>query len=317
MVVIKKDDFTLIPMDYNSFLNSITQYRRDIKYTKEYSISERVFERLVYEISNSDDDDVVVVDMANIISYPSRAFCKLSDMKKPIVFYEASYEKLRKMLEEDLADVKYFEELGLYVLNLDNISIIEKIPCLMLAYRREHEVDIVKTLIDAGECPLESSGLVSNYFVNTKKLFYNVDNYNYVVYSLAAMICEKIKKYSIDAFVSSSKNGAVIASILAGMLDVKEVHLIGIGPKYAMELGDSIDCIKKKKRYAYIFDFMCTGTELKIVSSLINAKEAFMPYAAGIARYSGTNVNSLFAKIDVLVDTDSLKIDYKILGNAR
>lgn len=35
---------------------------------------------------------------------------------------------------------------------------------------------------------------------------------------------------------------------------------------------------------------MCTGTELKIVSALINSKRGYLVYSAGIARYK-ENIN--------------------------
>ena len=92
------------------------------------------------------------------------------------------------------------------------------------------------------------------------------------------------------------------------------MHLIGVGPKYSMELCDSVKCIQEERKYAYIFDFMCTGTELKIVSALINSKRGYLVYSAGIARYK-ENINfNLIKDMDVIVDTKELGIKYKIFG---
>ena len=116
------------------------------------------------------------------------------------------------------------------------------------------------------------------------------------------------------AFVTSSKNGAILASILGDLLNIKEIHLLGVGPKYTVQFGDSLDCIKTGKRYLYIFDFMCTGTELKIVSALINSKRAKLRGAVGISRYKEENEMSLDYGISVLVESKDFDITYRVAG---
>ena len=90
--------------------------------------------------------------------------------------------------------------------------------------------------------------------------------------------------------------------------------MVGVGPKYSMEFGDSVDCIKEGKRYVYIFDFLCTGTELKIVRTLINSKKAYLSYSAGISKYSKGQDNQRVKDVVVLADTKELGINYKIVG---
>lgn len=187
---------------------------------------------------------------------------------------------------------------------------------LINSYRKDKIIEIIFGLAENEHKPilLESSGLYGNYYVNIKKLFLNVDNFYFIMFCLAEMVYPYIISKRINAFVSSSKNGAIIANILGGLLDVKEVHLIGVGPKYSMELCDSVKCIQEERKYAYIFDFMCTGTELKIVSALINSKRGYLVYSAGIARYK-ENINfNLIKDMDVIVDTKELGIKYKIFG---
>ena len=59
---------------------------------------------------------------------------------------------------------------------------------------------------------------------------------------------------------------------------------------------------------------MCTGTELKIVSALINSKKGSLVYSAGIARYK-KNINfNLIKETDVIINTKELGINYKIFG---
>ena len=163
---------------------------------------------------------------------------------------------------------------------------------------------------------LDSSGLYSNCYVDIKKLFMNVNDYYYILYCLAEKVSVQIQKRQIDAFISSSKNGAIIANILGGILDIKEIHLLGVGPRYSMELGDSLESIKKGKKYAYIFDFMCTGTELKIASALVNSKKAYLDYAAGIAKYKRNVESTNIEMIDALFYTNEMTKEFKLVGNA-
>lgn len=62
---------------------------------------------------------------------------------------------------------------------------------------------------------------------------------------------------------------------------------------------------------------MCTGTELKIVSALINSKKAYLPYAAGIAKYKKDLTLCAVRSVDVLVDTGEMNIDYKLAGEEK
>ena len=81
-----------------------------------------------------------------------------------------------------------------------------------------------------------------------------------------------------------------------------------------MELDGSVENIKQGKRYLYIFDFMCTGTELKIVSALVNSKKGVIKGAVGISRYKSDVHFSFPGGISVLVEGNELETPYIIVG---
>lgn len=316
MYTIKIQGENIIPVDFNVFYNTAKIYKKNIRYSREYTITESFFEEMLWYISEVSNEKVFI-DMENIVSYPTRLFSKLQKYINKIVIYNLKNEKIRQMLSEDLEELRWTEDRQAACGKDNSCDIRNEIKQYCLSSRKREVIRIVKAIVNCEEEEtqfLASSGLYSNCYVDVKKLFYNMKEYYYVIFSLAKKIHNKMSQEPIDAFVSSSKNGAIIANILGGLLNVKEVHLIGVGPKYSMELGDSIECIKSGKKYAYIFDFMCTGTEYKIVSALINSKKAYLAYAIGIAKYKKEMDSFIQDSVDALVDTKEMEIDYRIIG---
>lgn len=315
MYTIDVGNMVVVPIDFNIFYESAQRYRKNIRYSKECTISESFFDELFLLISEKPDKNFVI-DMKNIVSYPTRLFTRLEKYLERIIFFNIMAEsKVKDRISEDLEQLQWINNSIAYCSNKSDLE-IEDIVNNQCAKARQSKInEIIRDLVHCDEnkmIHLESSGLYSNCYVDVKRLFLDVENYYYIIFSLAERVYNRIGH--VDALVSSSKNGAIIANILGGLLDVKEVHLIGVGPKYSMELGDTIDCIKQGKKYAYIFDFMCTGTELKIVSALINSKKAYLIYAAGIAKYKNDAGTYMIEKIDVLTDTKEMGINYRVVG---
>ena len=298
MYSFENDNLSIIPMDFNVFFCSAKKYKKNIRYSKECVVSEIFFDEL-----------------ENFISCPKHLFRRLNIYNKRLIFFNVESEKIKQLLIEELEKLTWLRNSVACYSDKDNYMVERLVDVECIGARKQEEYRIIKSVVNSHDGHiqlLDSSGLYSNCYVDIKKLFANVEKYYFIIFSLA----EKLYNFGdhIDAFISSSKNGAILANILGGLLDVKEVHLIGVGPKYSMELGDSVECIKKGKRYVYIFDFMCTGTELKIVSALINSKKAYLPYAAGIAKYKKDADFHLVNKLVVLADTKDMGIDYKIAG---
>lgn len=321
MYIFEDDDIIIIPLDFNLFYQLACGYRRKIVYSKEYTITEEIFEQIKLLIQDYGKEKYIAIDMKSIASYQSRLFCELTDFDcSKVFFYNVSNDSLRNRISEDICDFNWLsDDIGCFKLNThSDINKLIKDKCK--GKRELNQKSIVKKLVQHSEIGneqlLDSSGLYSNCYVNIKKLFTDSNDYYFIIFCLA----EKISALNInfDAFVSSSKNGAILANLLGGLLNKKVVHILGVGPKYSMELGEPISCVKKGKKYIYIFDFMCTGTELKIASALVNSRRADILHSFGIARYKKSEFGlKLFKNIEVLVDMQDMKgmdVNYKIAG---
>ncbi len=314
MYSFESDNLSIIPMDFNVFFCTAKKYKKNIRYSKECVVSEMFFDELEIFISESNKENISI-DMKNVVSCPKHLLRRLNVYIEKLIFFNVKSENIKQLLVEELEKLTWVSDTVACYCDKDNYMVEGLVDVECKDARKKEEYRIIKSLVDNKDGHiqlLDSSGLYSNCYVDVKKLFINVEKFYFIIFSLA----EQLYNFSghIDAFISSSKNGAILANILGGLLDIKEVHLIGVGPKYSMELGDSVECIKAGKRYVYIFDFMCTGTELKIVSALINSKKAYLPYAAGIAKYKKDADFHLLSKLVVLADTKDMEIDYKIAG---
>jgi len=310
MVPIKKDNIVFIPVDFNMFIENARNKMNEVRYNQECIISESFIDEIIRCIVDSKNTHIII-DLKNVAYGPAHIFWKFEEYLDRIIFCNVApmmSSRIRNELSE-LIDVNNDSAL----LCIDYLSQIAIKAMPNIEYiRTEHLYQIIKSLIVPKEVYLESSGLYSNCYFDIKRLFLNVDELYYSIFTLAETMSVNIRE--IDALVSSSKNGAILACILAGLFNIKEVHIIGVGPKYAMNIGDSIECIKAGKKYAFIYDFMCTGTEFKIISSLINSKQGILKYAAGIAKFRPETGYNILGVVDALASTNDLNIQYKIYG---
>ncbi len=315
MQIYAEDEFIMIPMAMNAFFASIRLGTRKIEYAKTISISEELLDQIIEIMQDLSEEKYIILDMKNT-DYAFKLFEKLQGINRTIIFVNIDSSALQNKMKENLPNIQFSSDENSAVLNKMYDNTIEKI-CLNYApiISRKVYVKIVKDLIDnvfrdsAKPQKLDSSGLYSNMYVNVKRLFLEPENYYAIFFGLA----QKVKECGIefDGFISSSKNGALLANILGMMLGKKVIHIMGLGPRYSMNVGNLQKEIKKQKNYIYVFDFRCTGTEMKMLSALINANDAYIQGAVGIAIYKSepTDKNLLY-----LVNIKEEGIPYKIAG---
>lgn len=317
MFTIDIDDLRIIPLDFWAFFLDASSYIGRFKFSKSQFVNENVFECLYQEIMGNQNKKMLGIDMKNISSYPMHIFAKINTLDTKVFFYNIDEKNMVLRMQEDLPQLIWLNETTA-VFSEENRSGIEDLLQNKCSSSRKikHAEILKKTMLSQqdGIYKLESSGLYSNCYLSVKKLFREVEDFYFIIFSLAQRVSELPK---FDAFVTSSKNGAIIATVLGDILNIKEIHLIGIGPKYSMELEGSVDSIKQGKRYVYIFDFMCTGTELKIVSALISSKKGILKGAIGISRYKEDIGLSLQGGVNVLVEEKELGIQYLIAGSKK
>lgn len=313
MKTIDSEHACIIPVDFYNFYLEACKYKK-IKYSKIQTLSETTFEIINEMICQKDEERFLGIDMLNIGSYPLHLFTKIYDGDGKVFFYNIKEENLKLRMKEDIPSLHWVnDEVACFDdAQHQNVEDLLQGECIDVKHRNVVRI-VNEIMVEQGMKPyrLDSSNMYSSCYMSAKKLFVEIEEFYFIIFSMAELVyqCK-----NVDALVTSSKNGAVIAAILSDLLKIKEVHLLGVGPKYSMELGDSVDCIKEGKRYVYIFDFMCTGTELKIVSALINSKKAILQDAVGISRYQEDIGLKIRGSIKVLAEAEELKDLYIIAG---
>lgn len=318
MQVHVENDFIMVPMAMNAFYFSIPIGAKKIRYANVISISENFMDELIEYIEGIDSNKYIIIDM-ECADYAFRLFERFLSIKKMIVFTNINTVSLQDKIEDNLPDIQFSDDKKCAGWNVSLDDTMYQI-CREHSSTISHKIyaQIVRNLIDepVGEHfepqRLDSSGLYSNMYVNVKRLFLEPEKYYAIIYALAKKIANS--EIEFDGFVSSSKNGALIANLLAMMLDKKSIHIPGVGPKYAMNIGNLSKEIKKRKNYIYVFDFKCTGTEMKILSALINANDAYIQGSIGIAVYKDDEIEVEKGDMMYLVNIKKEGIPYKIAG---
>lgn len=316
MYEIVENNWHIVPLDFVNFLELLEAYKQKLVFTSGFALTDEMALE-INSLASENKDKYFALDMKNIDEISARLNEKLSESNRNIIFFNINQnnkvviERLNAMYSGEL----FWPDPSTACFDSRYISIYRKLKESKIEQYHDHEQDrIVRSLVTPLDDPykLDSSGLFCNCYVSIKSLFSNTIGFRYTIFNMASLLKGELS--DVDAFITSSRNGAILASVLGGLLNIKEVHLIGIGPMYAARLGDSVDCIRKNKHYAYIFDFMCTGTEMKIVRALINSRKASLVKSVGIARVykEGDDVYMSKNHIKVLTDTVRAGIDYRI-----
>jgi len=318
MQVYEEQKFVMIPLAMNSFFYNIPVGTYKIKYSNSMSVGEKFLEIIIKYFDKIDKEKYIILDLQDI-DYAFHLFQKFRIITRPILFINIFSKTLYDKIKEDLPAIQFSADEKYAVLNMSFTDTIKEI-CVRYSPAIPHSiyVKIVRDLID--DIPqdpvepqkLDSSGLYSNMYVNVKRLFQYPENYYSIAFGLAKKIVDS--KIEYDGLISSSKNGALLANLLGMLLNKKVIHIIGLGPKYSMNTGNLQKEIKKWKNYIYVFDFRCTGTEMKALLALINANEAYVTGAAGIAVYKSDQIDIVNNHLMYLVDLKTEKIPYKIAG---
>lgn len=162
---------------------------------------------------------------------------------------------------------------------------------------------------------LASSSVYVSHYVNIKRLFMNPDSLAIMIYYMSRYIVTTGKEF--EALVATSKNGAVLAGLLGRMTDKEVVCCVNIGPQYALP-SSAVERIRSGKRYLYIYDFICLGTEAKLLHALLASRSAILAGGIGVASYIPLDnpdleqKNSPLAKIDSMVNLISARIQYHV-----
>lgn len=330
MYIIKQEKFILFPLAYNEFCKDISSICKTGTFAGGVHI-ERVLnvdsikDIISFIEQNSKIEDIFyVIDMRNIVSYVEHSFSLLKELKDyKIIIYGAKGD-VEKKIDDDLG--------GNIIPLMKNIKATTNIDksCVKKLEKEIESVYITETAkivqwmsrnISPEQydelMPLDSSGVYCNMYVDAKKLFLDPTKCYFILYLMILEVAKYKNKNEIDALISASRNGANIANIIGWLLDIKVVHCINLGPKFSLSMQNINKDIRERKKYFYIFDFMCLGTEVKVLNSILTVKGARLEGGMGIANYiviSHSNKEGVIGKMHTLIDTKSAGLDYKIAG---
>lgn len=313
----KLDNIEILPIAFNIFYENAVMKKKKIIYSSEFSISEEFLDKVIKFIEEK--KEIVAIDMEGA-TYSLKIFANFEQVSKNVIFFNVNTLALRQRMKEDLCTLEWSDDETYCVLNgQETPHLFQYSHMLNEANRYEYE-RIVKKVSEDSEGKailLESADLYSNVYVNIKKLFLFPDDYYFVLFGMAKKIKREFGEF--DAFISSSKNGAIIANLLGAMMNKKVIHIMGIGPQYSLRKASKEHEIISKCSYIYVFDFICTGMEMKVSATLINSNAADLIGGIGVAQYKKSNnpKDILLKKMKSLITINETEIRYKIAGTVE
>lgn len=326
MYILKNEDYSVIPLAFCDFCDDISRLGSLPKYAGKVSIDRVIDVELfceIVEFCKNNEDMLVIIDMLNVISCGNRVCKCLLEINNPNIIIVNIHSSLIEIVKEDLKDEYYKidsntlcprEELGEKYFTIKNdikdIYHHEMVTIVQNLKQSVNKDDVEKIQ------PLESSGIYCNMYINVKNLFFDSDKLMFVIYQMICMI-EKDEQ-DFDALVSASRNGANLACIIGLLLEKKVVYCANLGPRFSLAPKMIDKEIREDKKYVYIFDFLCLGTEAKLLNALLKAYGASLVKGYGIANYISVGdkqQQNVLRKMRSLVDVKEEQLGYKIAGS--
>ena len=154
---------------------------------------------------------------------------------------------------------------------------------------------------------LDSSGIYANRYINIKQIFYDPKFYYLIFFFFLSSIINNYKTEDYDKLICSSYNGAALASIIGQMLNKDVVYLMNLGPRLTISDRELIKGIEPHKKYLYIADFICLGTEFKILKTTVRLQNSNIIGGVSVASYKCNPDYKIHPIVDI---TDK---EYKII----
>lgn len=269
----------------------------------------------------------VCLDMRYVSSSVDRGFRPFAEKELPLFFcgFSASSESLKKRLKQDMGELVTYEHPDILCVKQ---PVIEEI-----ANRRElmDEVDAIyqaktyellkSVTYPKNEAPvlLESSGVKVSSYVALKDLFLHMEDALFILYRMAEKIHSKYPLPTDRAnkmLICCSKTGAAYTSLLSMLLNMRSVYCVSVGPKFALDTTHLKNEIQVGQDYIYVFDFLCMGSEAKILHAMVSCLGGNLEYGIGAANYLNIRApelqDSFLSKLETLADIRTAVPDYHV-----
>lgn len=333
MFVIEKNELLIYPVAFNVYIDKLNHYqkdsenqRRSILLTVEERLDEADMRKIQKDIGELEEQKIILLDFQNFVVKDSRQFADiLEDKKRHIVYANLSDGIFGKIATDLKISIDLQErENGIIYSNKASQDYLTRsntrfnFSKIYSDYIAELVSECLETSANEFEF-LESSCVLSNKYVNIRSVFQKPEAARFLLYSLACKIKQLMGSIADYKLICTSKTGAVIANILSHMLDIPVVYCVGVGPKFAVKPEEIIGKIQEGEKYIYIFDFICIGTELKILSTFISDRKSKLICGVGPASYIRCNHSEIIkrklvlGKMYPLINVqDYPDMDYKI-----
>jgi len=268
----------LIPIHANIFFSTYDNKERDL-----YGgvLNSQTTERIIDFIVQKGKEFDFYLDFANVNSSDSRVFSKFSKVEGyNIILINANTKLYENIFLEALSAT------AVTTIKLENVVPTVIIDNIKFNHRKRLFNDITKP---DENYYLDSSNVYLNKYVSVKSLFNDTINFKLLLYELAYLIIAKYtreKKVQFDYLVSSSSNGSAIAVCISDIFNVPALYFHNIGPKYAMHNANIKDHIRHGKKYLYIYDFICLGTEYRLTKNIVESNSGNFVGGVGFSSYA-------------------------------
>lgn len=257
------------------------------------------------------DDNCYLIDFSGVFSTNSRSFEIFNSLSnKKHIFYNLD-KSLYPIIKTDCIDYKYKDD-DLGILITENAfsfyeSIKGQIQSVPINIIRRQILECVRTEKDL--YPLDSSNVLGNKYVDIKQIFYKPECYYLTIIQLAKTINRNYSNY--DKIICSSFNGSVISTLIGQLLGKDTIYIMQLGPNISFRDRELIKKIEPNKRYIYIGDMICLGSEYKMAKTIVKLHNSDIVGGAVFAIYIKPTDDY---KIESLVEiNDGDEFDYKII----
>lgn len=326
------ENMYLVPVAFDHMLYALSQSLEDTAYERDYSVrfetegnlESGYLETLCEQIKALDCP--VCLDMRHISSYASRGFQFVHRNNLPVIFANVSpgAESVRERLRQDVPELVTYEHCSeVLCAKLPQVEALANRRGFREGLERIYEGKLCALLdavavrdADPLGTPLDSSGVYVNHYIALKNLFLEMDNAMFVVYKMAEKVRMECPSLEKKVLVCCSKTGAAFTSLLSMLLGLKAVYCVSIGPKFALDMENLKREIQEGQEYIYVFDFLCMGTEVKILHALISMLGGRLVYGIGVASYLNISApefqDSIFSRLHTLMDIRKAVPDYRV-----
>jgi len=328
MITYETNDFSLVPIHLNICFFPYLNNREKCSF-EEFFLSESFVEKLSSHILETNKP--VVLDLKRIEKYettrPFRTHFNFSqNIKERVFLVNGNNHMMGPICQEmRLDELKDEASTNISILHGNSgTTFLRDIKSNISSAKRSKLISILHdiTVDSNSEEILGSTYVTTNRYVQVKRLFTNLEYYRIVLYELCDKIYEDFydsnkKRYSFDFLLSSSTVGAAIATNLALILNIPVTHVHNLGPKLAVS-RDQLDSLVENKSYLYVYDFLCLGTEYKLLKLLLNVNNSILRGAVGFSSYLNpveqklTGDFNAFSNLICVKDAD-VNLDYKVI----